>query len=245
MAGKIREFFQREDINTGRQKNIDYAKAIAIFGMVLVHVMIYPYFGGFNKGLGFVIGYILGGLLSAPVFMTSMGFGLCYTGKNDPKLIIKRGLKLVALNFILNALRSIYCIIAKSFQSDDVLFSIFFHLFNGDILLFAGLAMILFGLLKFIKKNSNLWILIIAFVMVLIPTFFRITSNDNRVLAFTLGLFIPVDLGGEPTIYFQLCSWFIYVAVGKTQKEVKTIYRERNQYISEYLSKIFIENLQN
>lgn len=228
MFAKLKQFYSREDINVGRQKNIDYAKAIAIFGMILVHVFLYPYYAGFNKdGLSYFIGYILGGFMAAPVFMVSMGIGLAYSKNNEPKQIIIRGFKLIGMHYVLNILRSIYTLIAVSPYADDVLGSVIYSIFNGDILVFAGLALILFGLLKMIKKNSNLWILVTALIFIAISSIFKIKNNDNAALAYTLGLLIPVDYCGEPVICFQLCSWFIFVAfgylLGITIKKIKNL----------------------
>ena len=214
MFTKLINFYNREDTNTGRQKNIDYAKGIAIIGMILVHIMIYPYYGSFDHGVGFAIGYVFGGFLAAPVFMTSMGVGLAYSNHNEPKKIIIRGAKLVALNYILNLFRSIYSIIKTFVVGENVLEKVCFDLFNGDILLFAGLAMILFGLFKCIKKHSNLYMLIAAVVMLIISSIFKVVNNENIALAYTLGFIIPVNYFEEPIIYFQLFPWFIYVVVG-------------------------------
>ncbi len=214
MLKKIQDYYCRDDINIDRQKNIDYAKFIAIIGMILIHVMMYPYYDGFDKPVGYFIAYISGGLLAAPVFMTSMGVGLAYTKQSSTNQIIVRGCKLVAWNYILNVLRSIYPAIAILPYGGDVLNRLIFYIFNGDILLFAGIAMILFGLLKKIKKNSDLYILLIGIALSIVSTLFRIVENDNALLAYTLGTFIPVNYYEEPVTYFQLCSWFIFVGVG-------------------------------
>ncbi len=230
MFKKIRAFYQREDINTGRQKNIDYAKVIAIIGMILIHVMLYPYYTKMDTGFGYFANDIAGGILAAPVFMTAMGVGLAYTKFNSTKQMVLRGLKLIAIHYILNIVRSSF--VYFTLPHDDMLIQrVLYYTIGGDILVFAGLAMILFALLKRIKKHSNLIILIIGVVFSVLSTVFRIIECDSPLLGYTLGLLIPVNAqcDGEILVCFQLCSWFIYVAVGNmlgvTLKKVKNLNR--------------------
>ncbi len=221
MFSKIKSFFQREDINIGRQANIDYAKAVAIFGMVLVHIMIYPYYGCFStKPFGYFIGYILGGFMAAPVFMTAMGIGLSYKNETDPKKTIWRGLRLILMHYVLNILRSavgFFTIVPNAANPTQMAL---YCIFGGDILLFAGLALIAFGLLKLIKKHNDLIILIVAIILLIISEIFKVKEPSSFTESLLLGSFIPVNFVSEdltdPVTVFSFCSWFIFVAVGNT-----------------------------
>ena len=210
----MKRYFAGEDINTGRQLNVDYAKGLAICSMILIHIMIYPVYKNLDSGIGYVIGYIFGGFLAAPVFMTSMGFSLVYTQNRDPKAIIVRGLKILLMAYVLNVVRSIYFFIHTLVSGENVVEDLLYYFLNGDILLFAGLALILFGALKLIKKHSDLIILIVGIVLLIVSTVFMIRTNENFALALTLGILIPVDYFGEPMVCFQLCSWFFFVSAG-------------------------------
>lgn len=232
MVAKIRTFYQSPDINTGRQKNIDYAKAIAIFGMILVHIMIYPYYVHFaTNPLGYFIGYILGGFMAAPVFMTAMGIGLSFKNETDHKKTVFRGINLIIMHYVLNIVRSIAGFFTSVPASANPTEVALYCIFGGDILLFAGLALIAFGLLKMIKKHSDLIILLVAIVLLIISEIFKIKEPSSFALSVTLGTFIPVNFISadlcDPITVFSFCSWFIYVAMGNifgiTIKKIKNL----------------------
>ena len=105
MISYLKVFFSRDDVNTKRQLNVDFAKCLAIIFMVFVHVFIYPLYKNVDTGLGYFIYAIGGSFLAAPVFMIAMGFGLAFTNSGSPNQIIKRGIKIFILSYIINAVR--------------------------------------------------------------------------------------------------------------------------------------------
>lgn len=213
----LRNFYAREDINNGRQKNIDYAKMLAIIGMILIHVLMSPAYLNLETGMGYFANSILGGFLAAPVFMIAMGIGISYSKKSDSKSLIKRGFKLIALNYILNILRGLVIICIFSIQGKP-LSTILKIIFTGDILLLAGSSLIAIGLFKLIFKDSficNHIILILSIGLTIISTFTRNYTNTNTVLSYTVGFFVPMAYNGStPVILFTFCSWFVFVGVG-------------------------------
>jgi len=70
-----------EKVNTGRQLELDIAKALSIIFMIFVHaIMVIPAFNNtLSSGYLFVVGNILGRPCAAPVFMFCMGVGLVYS----------------------------------------------------------------------------------------------------------------------------------------------------------------------
>ena len=71
------DLFSKEKVNTGRQVELDIAKALAIIFMIFLHtVMVVK---GFNYSLtpayDFIVSNVLGRPRAAPVFMFCMGVG--------------------------------------------------------------------------------------------------------------------------------------------------------------------------
>ena len=76
----LNHLFSKEEVNTGRQWSFDFAKVVAIVGMVLVHTFIYIWDeDGLEQGFQYRLNNIYGGVLAAPVFMFAMGVGVAYS----------------------------------------------------------------------------------------------------------------------------------------------------------------------
>lgn len=100
ITNKMKSLFSKEVVNSGRQKELDIAKGLAIIFMIWQHIL----------GLFIVTEYgvmediavsILGCPFAAPVFMFAMGMGITYSRKNCSSDLLKRGLHLYRkrLNF--------------------------------------------------------------------------------------------------------------------------------------------------
>ena len=202
------------DMNTGRQKNIDYAKALAIVFMILIHVLLYPVSSIIDRPIGFLFRRILGGYLAAPVFMFSMGVGMAYSKNQSPDKIIRRGVTLFILAYILNLVRSLVILINLVItRPSDMMEKIIERCLLGDILSFAGLAFIFMGLLKKLKC-SDLWILIISFILNIAMSLLPEIITDNMLISVSAGLFVPMPSEGDWGACFPLFTWFVFVASG-------------------------------
>ncbi len=83
-------------VNTGRQPEIDMAKATCIFLMILLHSYL-----GFSPDNDSVTMRFLGnwaGLLGAGSFMAYMGIGMRYSRHQDPGSNIVRGIALLTVS---------------------------------------------------------------------------------------------------------------------------------------------------
>ena len=98
----------------------------------------------------------LGGVPSAPVFMLIMGVGFVYTKKSTPKIFMNRGLMLIFTGYLLNFVRGFIPSIIQWLHTgyQQYLISAVNQLLYVDILQFAGLAMITFGIFKYFKLNN-------------------------------------------------------------------------------------------
>lgn len=215
MKKRIELFFSREDLNTGRQLNVDYAKTLAIFFMILVHTFMYPCYSNLTTGFAEIIYAHLGSYLSAPVFVISMGLGLAFTRFSDSKSIIKRGVKILIMAFVLNVVRCLIPILLSIVKNDITVFEdeIMRSLLFGDILHFAGLALITFGLLKK-TKLSALNVFIICLIINTVMTFVPNINTDSIIVGSLLGMIIPVFYCNEIYSWFPLLTWYVFVAFG-------------------------------
>lgn len=216
MIEKLKSFFKREEINTSRQKNIDFAKAFSIIFMIFIHTLMVPPYAGLETTVfGNIANNYMGGFMAAPVFMCVMGVGLAFSRHTSSKQIFKRATKFIIIGFIINILRGISPIIVACINHDPNLnLTIFRIVFNGDILVFVGLALILFVLLKKIKYHEII-IPCVGLLFSVIVTAIPPIRTDNLPLSFLGGYFFPIGyLDNMINAPFPLMSWFIYVAFG-------------------------------
>ena len=200
--------------NKGRQVGIDLAKCLAIIFMIIMHTLMH-FDADENSTFYQIYDLIFGSILAAPVFMTAMGVGLAYSSKSTPKKIIFRGINIFIIAFILNVVRVIpKFIIAGVENASELLFtSVFYNSICGDILVFAGLALIIFGLLKLMKLKDYM-ILLIAVIFSLLVTLIPVFVTNNVVLNFLSGLLFPTMYGKDVNMVFPIMSWFIFPAFG-------------------------------
>lgn len=201
-------------INNKRQINIDLAKFLAIVFMMIIHVLL-SYVDDFSTGFNYIASSILGGPLSAPVFMISMGVGFAYSRSQDPIKIIKRGINILILGYLLNIIiaLNVYRAIFDNAGLEVIIEEICLSFFYGDILQFAGLSMIVFGFLRKLKLNDHM-ILLIGILLSIISSLVPVINTDSYLLSITGGLFIPVNHSVELFMVFPLSVWFIFPAFG-------------------------------
>ncbi|MGL4737738.1 MAG: heparan-alpha-glucosaminide N-acetyltransferase domain-containing protein [Cellulosilyticaceae bacterium] len=205
------ELFAQGKINTGRQLEIDMARGLAVLFMIIIHVQIYfanpvttdSYLAGIND--------FLGDIPAAPMFMFLLGVGINYSRKNDAALTFKRGIGLLVMGYALNLIRGLVPGIIRAYTYWDV-----YYLYEGieellyvDILQFAGLAMMLFGVFKYLKLQkvaiglTGIGLALLNFVM--------LPQQTETLLASAItGLF----WGSHESIYFPFLTWIFYPIAG-------------------------------
>lgn len=195
-----------------RKLFLDIAKFTAITFMIPVHVF-WKLGSDFEQPVEYAINYIFGAFMSAPVFMVAMGVAFGLTKYHDANHFIKRGCNIMMLGYVLNFVRIIPLIVYEVASGKFDLTGFCAELFQGDILQFAGLAMIFFGLLKKYKLSDKM-ILLIGCIMSIIGTAIQTIPSDSIPLNATLGLFIFVEYPEETIMCFPLFTWFIFPAFG-------------------------------
>ena len=99
-----------------RRPELDLLKVVAIIGMIICHAvyMLGAHHANYEQDVAYFVGdYIFGSYLAvAHAFMFAMGVGIVYSKKNKPIDLVKRGVCLYVLAFVLNFFRyGIYALI--------------------------------------------------------------------------------------------------------------------------------------
>lgn len=211
----ISSLFSDEKVNTGRQVELDIAKAFAIIFMIFLHtvMIVEAYNVGLSPTYTYIIGNVLGRPYAAVVFMFCMGVGVVYSRHSQWNLMIKRGIILYLLGLLVNVFEFFLPHYLAGYLGVN---AEAFPLFGGliifcvDILAFAGLAFILMGILRKFEV-SNKAMIIIAVIMSLIGSFtIGIDFGIPAVCSF-FGHFIGAKNGHTA---FPLFNWFIFPVAG-------------------------------
>lgn len=204
------EFLDKK-VNTGRQKEFDIAKGLSIIFMILAHVLIFTSL--FPNAISPEYNLIFNRMakIFAPVFMFCMGIGIIYSRHSQHNLLIKRGVKLLLLGYFVNIGELIIPYALAHMLNINYYPITALSLFYVDILVFAGLAFILIGILKKFKFSKEK-MLILAIAFSIIGSFLRFIDFNNLFLNFFMGNFIGT-LPFQCTV-FPLFNWFIFPITG-------------------------------
>lgn len=214
----LKDLIDNRVVNTGRQYEMDLGRALPVFCLPFVHTVIEctPIERLYDP-VPFFFNIVIGQPLGAPIFIFVMGACIHFSRNNDPKTLMKRGLRLFIAGFLLNALRFLipYLIgYAVTGEADKFITPLPYRVFGNDILQFAGLFFILMGFLLY-KRVSDLWIIIIAAAMTIPGTILRHTDLNNPFLNIALGHFIGTeDAAGLVMSDFPILNWFFVPACG-------------------------------
>ena len=210
----------------------DYIKTLAIFFMVIIHVLeeISTYGAYEVMPTGFWENLIEfgAGPLAAPAFMCAMGLGIIYSRHSEPLELFRRGVRILILAIALNLARGVIptftvSAIRGTIDPDRI----FYLMFNVDILHFAGLSLMLTALLKKLHVPPLAFVPI-AIVMQIIGNLLPPLTADCPVLLYVLGSYFHTS----PLSAFPLLICYIHIAVGIAfgdilirQKDVEWFYR--------------------
>lgn len=203
-----------EEIETSRQYNLEFLKAVSIVAMIFCHPVIrlgihHP---GYETEFLFFLGdVILGDYLGvAHAFMFAMGVGMVYSRKNAPADLMRRGVRLYLLGYALNFCRyGIYAL------ADGIISGVFApetleSLFGPDILQFAGLALLFTGGLKKLNFRES-HMLAIGAVLSVIGTAVPFIDTGSFALNWLVGHFVYTSWDAS---CFVFCNWYVFVAAG-------------------------------
>jgi uncharacterized membrane protein len=203
------KLFTDEYINTGRQIELDWARGLAVFFMILVHVKIcmrpYPLLDLYAKIIEFC-----GNPPAAPTFMILLGAGIVYSKNRDPKKLSIRGLKLLLANYVLNFISLGLPYLTLFFQTNDAanLELMIFETIGADILAFAGLTFLFFALVE--KMRIKLIHVILVTLVLSCLNYLVSAAFININISVLPGLLIRVNENS----YFPFLSWIGYPVMG-------------------------------
>ena len=199
---------------TGRQVELDLLKALAIISMILCHCVIQLGLHqlGYEQDVRYWIGdYFFGDYMAvAHAFMFAMGVGVVYSRKSSPADLIRRGIRLYILGFVLNFFRyGIYALIDGLIEGEFMAETVY-ALIVQDILHFAGLALIATGLFKRLKLKEN-HIFLIGVLLSALGGPLAFVFQSGPVADYFLGHFITTT---EESSCFVFFNWYVFVAAG-------------------------------
>jgi len=205
-----KELFSDEYVNKGLQNELNWGKAIAILFMVMIHIV-----QNFENQLpmdniyGVIYRILMG--QGAGIFIGILGVLIFYSSRNTPKKLFIRGGYFLIFGYVFNlVVRTIpYLILYLKTHDAFILDKAIAYLFTTDIFQFVALAFIFFAVVKKLKLNNYI-LLLIGLISLL---FYNLASNfyfGNVLLDGTLGLFIQTN--GES--FFPFFGWIIFGIAG-------------------------------
>lgn len=197
--------------NEGRQPELDIARGLAVIFMVLIHTV--EYYWDWENEIFDKVANFLGSPPAAPVFMFLLGCGIIYSKRSTPQQVFKRGLKMLGLSYVFNALVYVlpYAISALIEQDVEILEDSWTQIYDADILQFAAIAFIFFAIVLATKMKPWLVVVTAACISGLgMLLNFLVPEVDSYALQAITGLFWGTHEGS----YFPFTSWILYPAVG-------------------------------
>lgn len=208
----------KEVCNTGRQIELDIGKALPILCLPFVHCIIECCTEKqLTHGIPYAFDSVIGGPLSAPLFLFCMGATLHYSRFNSPGKMAKRSLKLIGFGFLLNICRFLIPFLigyAVTGDAEKYLVPLPFWVFGNDVLMFAGVAFLCLALM--IRLHVPKWgMAAIALAFSVAGTFLRSTDLGSDVLNIIGGWFIgTVNAKDQIISDFPLLNWLIVPVCG-------------------------------
>lgn len=192
----------------------DLARGLAVFFMILIHVM--RHWGGpatWTTPIGMLASF-LGGPPAAPVFMFLMGASVAFSRRSTFRSLASRGLGLFALAYVFNVFRGALPLTLGLASGIVTTQEVAPHtpgslLTMVDILQLAGLSLIVIAVLRRFLRPGPSW-LVIALAVVLAAPFLR---------GITVGVpvvdgFLSVLWGAGGNVYYPVFPWLVFPLVG-------------------------------
>lgn len=211
--------FAKEPVNTGRQPEIDLAKAVFIIQLAMIHCFVDSTIpSGLEEGVPYYFDSVIGGPFGAPMTLFSMGIGLMYSRHCDGKSVLKRGFGIWLIGWLHNTCRFLIPSLigyAVTHDYERYVARTIYNFFGNDLLQFAGLAMMLMGLLMLLKLN--IWqIAGVGGILFIVAELTNHVDFHNVPLNIFMGHFIGVEDSAHKVMAdFPLCFWFFLYALGR------------------------------
>ncbi|WP_435262560.1 heparan-alpha-glucosaminide N-acetyltransferase domain-containing protein [Tenacibaculum sp. nBUS_03] len=204
--------------NKKRIDTIDLVRGVSVLLMIPVHVMIvYSTMDTWNNTLlGEIIQVAERG---TPMFLVVMGLSFVFSGKLSMLEIGFRGIKILALGYLLNITRFIIPMVMFGGFPDDFVKAngltpgdpqnYVFYTLLGDILQLAGISLIIMGIIIKIIKNKYAALILAVLIM--------LTSRAVSGFRFDIvGIDYLCDLlwAKSYNVYFPVFPWMSFILIG-------------------------------
>ena len=203
------KFFSEDNVNTGRQTEVDCLKAFTIFLMLIVHA--YENCADSWDNVIFQAFHFMETLTGAATFMICMGLGMRYSRSQSPWTYLRRGFELLTVGQLLNIMRDSLPTLIGYWITGEQKYIANVLVVQTDILTFAGFAFILMALLIRLGLSPRVILGIgigLNGAALAIRSAFHTTGNYAADQL--LGFFIVTDAEA----YFPLFCYFVFVAFG-------------------------------
>lgn len=212
---------------------IDLARGLAIIFMAMVHVLGEMSSPLVNDSLFGAVVTFLGGPPAAPVFVFLLGTSLILSRKHSAIATAQRGMKLLALAYLLNLVResipsSIALYLGVISKNDLASGGLLSTLLVVDILHFAGLALIILSMVRKGFQNPAHYI-IVAGIIALSSPFLWGHMTNQPVLDWLLTLLWGT--GGE-MVAFPIFPWLTYSLLGMAFGHLLLQYSDLRDYLN-------------
>ncbi len=221
------KIFDKDRVNTGRQRELDLVKAFSIIMMIITHC-IDDLYAGYADHLPFlVIDDVLAQTVGAAGFMICMGAGIAYVNNTSPDSFVRRGISLLMIGQVLNIIRyAIPGLISFLVTGDERARDFCMLTFSSDILQFAGLFFICMGLFSKLKlKGWQIFIVSVIANLIAMALNAKIHTGIYGIDQF-FGMFVFT----ESESYFPLLHWMIYPAFGIMFGDILKHVKDKNRF---------------
>ena len=201
-----------------RVLEIELLKAVAITGMVFIHILeMSPCLTVTTSGAGYYICILIsffGGIASGGVFMFAMGWGGAFSSKATPKTYLDRLLQLVLLGLLVNVFQQWIPMYLRPDKYGTVPEN-WHTLFAVDIYAFAAAAMLYLALMRGLMKHERLLFAVSVALLFISLLINGITEPESFSTGSELGdTLIGVFIRENEYSYFPFVSWIFFPVTG-------------------------------
>ena len=218
MLKHVEQYLADEPVNTGRQLEVDYAKAMMVLCLPFIHCIIECTSDeGLCNGIPYLFDSIIGGPFSAPTYLFAMGIGVVYSRRKIPSGQIRRGLGLIGVFFLSNSARFLFPYLigyAVSGDREHFIEPLLYRWLGNDVLLFAGVSIVVIAVMIGMGMSSRSMI-ITALLMTAAGTLIGDVDTHSRMGNIFLGYLVGTDDSTGLVISdFPLLTWLIFPVCG-------------------------------
>lgn len=230
----MRDVLAAEPVNTERQLEVDIGKASMVLMLPFIHCIIECCTDAqFDYGIPFLFDTIIGGAFSAPMYLFCMGICMVYSRNATTAERVSRGIRLIGIFYLAQTFRYLIpYLIGYGITGDREQFidPLIYRWLGNDVLLFAGMAIIVIALFIHWGLSDRMMIEISA-VLLLATNLIGDVDTGSRFGNIFLGYFIGTTDTDEMVVSdFPLLTWLIVPVCGYAFGKVLVRVRDKDRF---------------